>query len=304
MKKIIRFASMLAAVAVMATAAHAQFKIATGNLEKGSTYATMQDELIKNCPASGIVQQHTNGTLENFDLISTNKVNGAWVQADVLFYAKANDPDRVSNLRTVVGLHREALHFIGRAKVESGGLNLGVVRLGGETKILNTLGDARGMRIGAVGGSYETANIVNNVGGLNMKLARYTDNGQLVDALRKGEINVALFVGGINYVPVQQLSNEFRLLTVPDDIVKATADVYTTMTVSYRNLGQSGVRTLNTQALLVTQNYGSSKMKAAISKIRECFDEHAEDIADATGTNPAWRDVKRGQNGNWPLFGQ
>lgn len=303
-KTTMRIAAMLAAVAMAASAAHAQFKVATGNLEKGSTYAKMHEEMTKACPANGTVQVQTNGTLDNFDKLTQNEVNGAWVQADVLFYARHTDPDRVSNLRTIVGLHREALHFVARGEVKSGGVNLGVVRLGGETKILKDLGDARKMKIGAVGGSFETAKIVNNVAGLGMQVVRYTDNGKLLDALRTGEINVALFVGGINFVPVQQLSREFRLLSVPEDVVKASANVYSTMTVSYRNLEQSGVRTLNTQAILVTQNYGSAKMKTAIAKIRECFDENAEDIADATGTSPAWRDVKRGQNGNWPMYGQ
>lgn len=304
MKKIARSFALIAAMAVAAVSAQAQYKIAAGNPDAGSTYAEMQAQIVKFCPGMGVEMVVTNGTLDNFNLLAGNEVNGGWVQADALFDAKSNDPDRVANLKTVVGLHREALHFVARNTVESGGLNLGVVRLGGETKVMRDLSDARGMKIGAVGGSYETARIVNDATRLDMKLVRFKDNNSLVGALEKGEINVALFVGGINYKPVQALSKKFRLLSVPDDIIKAARDVYTTMNVSYRNLEQSGVKTLNTQALLVTQNHGSAKMKAIIMKIRDCFNEHAEEIADSTGTNPAWRDVKPGQNGNWPLYGQ
>lgn len=299
-KNLLAIASLAACFA--AAPAFAQYKIATGNLKAGSTYATMQQQMNAVCTGHGTTIVESNGTLDNFNMLADNSVNGAWVQADVLFFAKKNDPDRVANLFTIVGLHREALHFVARGQIESGGFGVGKFKIGTSTKEMRDLGDARGMRIGAVGGSFETAKIVNAVGGLKMELVRVTDNNQLLGGLKDGKIDVALFVGGINYGPIQQLSREFRLLTVPEDIIKATSDVYSTMSVSYRNLEQTGVKTLNTQALLVTQNYSSPKMVAAIKKIRQCFNDNAEDIAESTGTNPAWRDVKKGQDGKWPLF--
>ena len=298
--------ALITSVVMNAAKAQPVFKVATG-AEKGSTYTQMFTELSQACPApaTGVVlnPQYTNGSVENLKLITENKVHGAFVQSDFLFMMKAQDAAKVANVRTIVGLHPEELHFIARADTKKeGGYGYGKFKIGGKEITFNTLEDLRGRPVGAVGGSVTSGQAVSQFSGLGFSIVPFANNDALKSALLDGTVDSILVVGGAPHALVESLDQRFRLLPVSPMVAQVLKDVYTPTQVSYSNLQQAGVPTLSTQALFVTRTFASQSMQDAIKKIRSCVQSKIPELKDTLGTHAKWQAVQVGNDGKWPLY--
>lgn len=283
--------------------AHAQaLSVATG-AEKGSTYTQMFSELKVACPNVAMSPTFTSGSPQNVELLTTNKVNAAFVQSDLLFFIRATDEAKVANIKTLVGLHPEELHFIARADVKTeGGYGVGRFKIGGDKVSFTTLADLSGRAVGAVGGSVLSANTVSRYGALKLRVVEYPNNDALKAALLAGDVDAILVVGGAPHALVGSLDQRYRILPIGEDTQRMLKDVYTPTKVSYSNLGAAGVSTVATQALLVSRTYSGQAMLDKLSALRKCFNAQLGDIKDTTGTHPKWQDVQLSKPGLWPIY--
>lgn len=279
--------------------------IATGNLKSG-TYSQMFSELNRFCQPStiGIMikQRETTGSVENMNLLLTNKVNGAIMQSDLLFLARSQDKTKTEPIKTLFGMHPEELHFIARSDVQKTG-KLCVKGYGScDTIEYKTLGSLKGRTIGAVGGSVMSANVVSQFAGLDLNVQEFANNDALKAALLENKVDAILVVGGAPHALVASLDTRFRLLPVGQDTQAVLKDIYAPALLSYDNLRQGGVPTLTTQALFVTRTYNSAKMIDTLSKLRKCAKDSIPELKDALGTHAKWQQVEVGADGKWPLY--
>lgn len=293
------FTAML--VLAFSTGAHAQFKIATGDKDKGSIYGVMTNNFMEMCPTEGVSIVVTPGSTKSMELLTANQVSGIWVQGDFLHYVKNNDPQKVANVKALFGLHPEALQFVARAKIKTGG----VLGFGAKDVIMNDISQLAGRNIGAVGGSVTSAWIVSARTKLNYKVAEYRSNTDLAAALADGKVDAALFVAGTDYDFIKKLSRDFKLLTISpkeQTLLVGEGAPYTPVSVTYENLGQVGVRTVATQAVFATYDYKSPKFRAILSSMKACFHENLISLSEEPGNSPMWRRVDAKKTAGWPVW--
>lgn len=295
--RILGYAALLAAACV----AQAQpISVAAG--AKNGTYMAMATELGAACP-NMIAPRETTGSVQNLELLRGNKINAAFMQSDLLFEAKETDPASVANIKTIVGLHPEELHFIARADVKKeGGYGFRNFKIGGTEVVFNNLADLRGRVVGAVGGSVRTGRIVSQFAGLNYKVAEFPNNDALKKALLEGQVDTILVVGGAPHPMVKELDLRYRILPVDPNTTKVLSGVYDATRVSYTNMGAAGVPTVSTQALLTSRTYTSPEMIGKLRALRECFSNKLAMIKDTTDTHPKWQDIKAGDSGKWQVY--
>lgn len=303
-KKIIMIGA--ASLALLAgSVAHAQsFAVATGDSKGGSTYSQMFREFARVCGRDlNLVEVETTGSVENVQKLVGNEVNGAFVQSDLLAFRKMTDPDSVTNIKTLVPLHTEELHFIARADVKKEG---GIFGLGANKVEFNTVDDLAGRQVGAVGGSILSGRVVSSVSGLNFEMKQYPSNVELLKGLLDGEVDSILVVAGSPSKVVQALDGRYRLLSLSDELIKKLTTgekaVYVPKKISYSNLNQSGVPSVAVEALFVTRTYRSPKVINALKATRECFLNEVYTIQDSRGTHPKWQDVNPDNKGKWAYY--
>ena len=135
--------TLLVVAALIATQAMAQeaFTVSTGDAKGGSTYSKMFRELAAVCSKDvQLAEVESKGSLQNMDNLTSNKVNAAIVQSDFLSFTKATDPAKVANIKTLVTLYPEELHFIARGDVKKEGGYLGGLIGGKASPCRNHLG--------------------------------------------------------------------------------------------------------------------------------------------------------------------
>lgn len=300
MKKSSRLIVAIAALALSASAMAESFQVATGDLKGGSTYVRMFTELSNRCGKELHLEQvGSTGSVKNVELLVSNAVNGAFVQSDLLAFRRMTDPASVENVRTVVALHPEQLHFVARGDVKVEG---GFMGIGGKEVKYNTLNDLAGRPVGAVGGSVLSGRVVASKSGLKFNVVEFPNNETLQKALLEGKVDSILVVGGAPHALVGSLDRRFKLLSVPAETQKALGQIYAPAKVSYGNLNQAGVDTISTEALFVTRTYRSPEMQQNLAKLRSCFERQLPIIQDARGTHAAWQNVDANNKGKWTYY--
>ncbi len=298
MKKIAVFSAALA----LCVSAYAQdaFVVSTGDAKAGSTYSKVFNEFAKVCSkAVPMAEQTSNGSLMNLDNLSSNKVNAAIIQSDLLAFTKATDPAKVNNIKTLVTLYPEELHFIARGDVKKEG---GFMGIGANKVTFNTLNDLAGRVVGAVGGSVLSGRVVSAQSGLNFQIAEFPKNDALKAALLEGKVDTILVVGGAPHALVASLDQRFKLLSVSPELQKKLGGVYAPTKLSYSNMNQAGIDSVTTQSLLVTRTYRSPDMQNTLAKLRDCFNKEVPNLQDARGSHPKWQLVDTADKGKWDYY--
>jgi TRAP-type uncharacterized transport system substrate-binding protein len=296
MKKTFFIAAMMTSFVASAQ----EFVVATGDSKGGSTYSKMFNELNKACSKSiQMTEQQSTGSIANLDMLIGNKVNAAMVQADMLFFNKSTDEAKVANIKTLVTLYPEELHFVARGDVKKEG---GFMGIGANKVVFNTINDLASRPVGAVGGSVLSGRVVSSQSGLNFQVVEYPNNDALKAALLDGKIDAILVVGGAPHSLISSLDQRYKLLSVPIDMQKKLSGVYSPTKLSYSNLNQAGVTSVATQSLLVARTYKSPAMITQMSKLRSCFKDEAGNIADKIGTHAKWQLVDVNDQGKWAYY--
>lgn len=296
--KKIAIAALMAASAV-GCYAQEDFTVSTGD-PKTSVYHRMFTELRAVCPIVGNAVPST-GSVENLSRVVGNEAKAGIVQMDMLFLARMQDPKSVANVRRLVLLHPEELHFVARGDVRKEG---GVLGFGAKTVAFKTVSDLANRPIGVVGGSERTSRIFSQMTGIQYNVRVYPNNAEMSAALLKGEVDGILLVGGAPHPVVSALDTRFKILSVPADVAAKVKDVYSPATLSYNGMNVMGVPTVATQAALVTRTFRSAEMNARMAEIQSCFTQQLGVIQDKTGTHAKWQAVDLNSNSTWPAYGK
>lgn len=300
-----RFPIMAVAIVALALAgtmpAGAQsLNISTGDSKSGSTYSKMFRELSAKCKADGSIslqEQESSGSLENVDRLAANTTNGAIVQTDVLYLQSKSD-DKLNRVKTLVSLHPEEVHVIARADAKVGGRCVMGKCIGGDG--LQSVEQLAGQKIGAAGGSVVTAKVIQLLGQVGFEIVEMPNSGEAMKQLDAGAVQAVVAVGGAPLGFAEKLGPQHRLLGFGDGTVEKLKSVYVPAKLTYRKMAtSSGVRTIATEAVLVVQDYKTPRTVEGLSKLRACVTQNIDELREANGTHPKWKDVDPANRGKW-----
>lgn len=290
----------------MASAASAQ-QIIVGTGSAGNTYNRQFNEIRKECSKelamvewTGKDNKPSNGAVRNAELLTGNEINGAFMQADILYMmAKTQD---LSDIKTLLVLNSEVLHYIVKSDlvVKKGGY----LGMGGTSTPVTSLDQISGMTVAASGGGAWSAKQVRLDSEIPYNIMEVADSKAAIAALDK-TASVALIVGGFPVDYIKTLGKGYRILTMSDTVRSKIKGAYLPAQTAYNNMADGGVaQTAAVQSLFVVREYKSPKMVAALSALRSCVLNNLDDLKETTGNHPSWRQVKleNQSQAKWPLY--
>lgn len=279
-----------------------QLKVATGGAK--GTYSALFKEIASRCGTLlPFIEQNTSGSMENMDLLLGNQINGAFVQTDVLFF-RARSED-LSGIKTLLALHPEEVHVLAlNVTYKEGGTTVFGKTIGGNEVVIKNVSDLSNRVVGAAGGSFISAQIIRLQSEIPFTVKQYDDGSKVLAALKSGEIQAGLFVGGSPLGDLKDLGPEFKLLSFGEDTVGKLKGVYRPAKISYTKMGTSstGVQTIATDALFVTREYKTPKMVEGLALLRSCVLSSLDELKETTGTHPKWQTITVDNKGKWAWY--
>ena len=246
-----------------------------------------------------LVPVESHSATQNLDHLMGNDVNLALMTADVLFFRKSVDD--TSGLRTLLVLFPEDINIVT--------LNqpyklpkTGPFDFSNKTIDIETITDLDGQLIGTAGGGFITSNIIKQQAKINWDIQKFNSGGDALSALRQGQIAAVLLVGAAPLPALKDLGSDYRLVSVPDNVIMALASVYKKHNITYNNISAIPVQTLSAPCLVVTRNYKSRKNIAALLKVRQAIINGLPDLQETTGNHKAWQLVDPQEHGTFPWF--
>ena len=289
--------------AVPQSSAPATFVVADGS--SSGTYKAMFKQMSQFCNVETtglqVSEAESHGAVENLAKLIDNEVNGAFLHTDVIFYR--NQSEKLEQrVQTLLALYPEEVHILAlrqsRAFTEGKAFGFGKKPIDFEM-----LGDLKGRHVGAAGGGVITANVINNKTDLNLIIDEFANGDEALAALNSGQVDAVFYVGGAPLPNVAKLDgSQYKLLSINDSLLPRLQDVYKTARITYTKLSKDQITTVAADALLVTKNYKTPKMIAALGKFRECFYAHLEEMKETTGLHPKWQLVDAANQGKWTWF--
>jgi len=292
--KFIALAAMMAAtVSVQAQ----QVKVATGG-PKGTYHALFANIADKCGQEMAMIEVPSTGSLENLDKLTGKEVGAAFVQTDALF-ASAQGRD-LGNIKTLVAFHKEAVHVV--ANRNSGMKAGGTLGFGAKDVVFGSVEDLAGMNVAAAGGSLITAQLIKLQGQVNWTVVPVADNDAAMAALKSGQVQAVVMVGGQPLGNVKALGSDYKILGFKQGTVDLLKTVYVGDKLSYPKLSSSAVQTIATEALLVTRTYNTPEKLNMLANFRSCVAKHVPEWQDADGAHPAWSQVNPENHGKWAYY--
>lgn len=293
----LKFIALACMIAVTAAQAQ-QVKVATGG-PKGTYHALFTNIADKCGQEMAVIGVNTSGSLENLDKLTNKEVGAAFMQTDVLF-ASAQGRD-LGNVKTLVAFHKESVHVI--AMANSGLKTSGnMVGLGKQDIVFTTAEDLTGYKVAAAGGSVVTAQVLQGQGQLKWTIVPVESNDVALAALRKGEVQAVIMVGGQPLGNVRALGSDMKLLGFKQPTLDLLKTVFVADKLSYPKLSPNAVPTLATEALLTVRTVNTSERLAALSAFRSCILRNVPEWQDADGAHPAWSQVDVNNKGKWAYY--
>jgi hypothetical protein len=289
--------ALLVCAAAMAQGT-APLRISTG--VAGGTYATMLKDLAETCQGAvgaPIVGVAGSGASESLDRLLNNEISAAFVQTDLL-HARATTED-LGRIRALVALHPEPIHVLARrAPLKDGG----VLGWGQRETVLRSLADLGGRRVGAWGGAITTATLIRLQGEIDYRLTEFSGPDDALAALRGGQVDALIAVGGTPLAWLRGLDRDVQLLPVTEPLATRLRQLYRPARLTYPNLGAQGLPTLATEAVLAVRDVRSPAAVAPLLRLRQCVAERIDLLRDTPGRHPAWGQVEPQATPRWPRF--
>ena len=177
--------------------------------------AAVADILNKNIAGANAANQSTGASVANVNLLKQGKVDIAFIQNDIAYYA-ANGTEmfkdkKVANLQGIATLYPETVQIVTLKK--SG---------------IKSVADFKGKRVavGAAGSGVE-ANARQIMNAYGIKYAdlkvQYLSFGEAAGALKDGNVDVAFLTAGYPTAAIQELSTQHEVVLVPVDDAQADA---------------------------------------------------------------------------------
>lgn len=290
---------IIALVIGLASALGAQaqaLKIATGS--SSGTYSRLVKEASTACmAATPIAEVNTTGSMQNLDKLIGNEVQTGMVQTDVLFFRSRTED--LANIKTLVAFHPEQVHIVVKSEPIKEG---GVLGVGSKTIVLNQLPDLVGRTIAAAGGSFITAQVIRLQTEVNFNVVEVDTADDALKLVSEGKVSAALLVGGAPLGNLAKLGKEYKLVAFPESAVAKLKNVYKPTRLNYSKMGSTGVSSVATDAVLVSREFKTPKMVDSLTKLRECILKNSAELAETSGTHPAWQSVDASNKGKWPWY--
>ncbi len=265
------------------------------------TYYRLMKEFDEAAPGL-IVNTELDGSLTNVDRVMENQAELGITQLDALYIRAMKETNLKERIRVLALLHSEEIHFIAKSSPRGEGGVLGF-NFSSKPVILNSVDDLRGRKIGFWGGAVITEQVIAAMTLIGWSPMEYPDESTGLDALKSGQIDALMAVGGQPLAWVSELSRDHRLLGVTDAMVTRLAPVYDKTTLTYRNLGQNGVQALSVRAMLVTRNYTSKSKHDQLQVIHDKLADAVGDIRETRGTHPKWGEIDpAAATDKWPMY--
>ena len=248
-----------------------------------------------------IISKPSSGSMENVDRLVNNEVPAAIVQTDVLSYRARRDD--LSHMKALFALHPEEVHVLALSEtLKFGGLPGigGFAGIGGTP--FNTLADLRERKVGAWGGSFVTAQVIRLQTEINFNVVEFADQATALKALSDKSVDALVSVGGSPQPWIQRLDRRFRLVPIADVDAAKLKSIYRPARLSYGNLGQTGVPTVATDAILVVRDYKTPGLSAMLNQAHACFKLHLPDLQETPGNHPSWQKVSLATEPKWPSY--
>lgn len=291
-------AAIVLAVGCTTPVAHAELLVASGVPD--GTYNMMMQEVISACTSDTLKFKEvpTTGAEETISLLlEGNSANVGILQTDGVALRQKDDGKRVSNLRVLLTLHPEEVHFVvpAQASVTRGGTQFLGWKLFGEKLVLSSVDQLAGKKVGVWGGSAVTAKAIQWKASVPYVIVEYPNRDQTLSALMSGEVDAIMAVGG---QPLKWLkeapTGKYRLVSLPQSVIEKLTNepgsVYRQETLYYRNLDAAGLTTVATDALLVTRAYKGSLVRE-LNELRQCVTDKLPDFQEEAGHHPKWQQV-------------
>ena len=192
------------------------------NIATGGTAGTyfplggaLADILNKNVKGANASAQSTGASVANVNLLKEGKVDLAFIQNDIAYYA-ANGTEmfkdkKVANLQGLCTLYPETIQIV--ALADSG---------------IKTVADCKGKRVavGAAGsGTEANARQILEAYGItyNDIKVQYLSFGEASGALKDGNVDVAFVTAGFPTAAIQDIASQNKVVMLPVDADKASA---------------------------------------------------------------------------------
>ena len=275
-----------------------------GGAKNGSTYSSMIQTMIKFCSTDSLVLEevNTNGGIQNLDLLKSLQVQAAVIPTDLLFAARMDNPASVSMIRTLFALHPEEFHLVARGDTrKEGGFSVGRFNIGGNEVTFRSPEALKGRKVGAVGGSVRSAQILSSYLKLNLQVTPFPSNVELMKGLLAGQVDAVLVVAGAPSDTMKALDSRYRL--IPIRMNAELAAVYTPTKVQYEGMNDGkSVDTIATQALLSTRVFRSPDSLKQLAELRSCLTTKLPKIQDSSGVHAKWLSVDSADHGKWEWY--
>ena len=274
--------------------------VATGS--PTGTYAKIYKDMGKICTqASYLLERGTSGTLENIELLLSNQVSMAFLQVDALEAKKQIDQDpRVDQIKALIPLYPEEIHVIVRADLA----NITGNFLTRKKVLVTKVSELKGKNVGAWGGSFVTAKVINARGGGFKQLFFFDGKNAQADglkALSEGKLDGIVAVGGQPLGWIRDLPpGQFRLLNF--DLKDIPERIYKPARISYPNLATDSVQTISVQSLLATRDFKTPERAKLLTQYRQCVIDKIIELREGEGNHPKWSVVEPDSDPPWPKY--
>ena len=294
-------AALLVVVSSGASAEPAVFTIAASS--SMGTYANGIGQLKTVCDTSDFVIDpqvvKDAGATDNLAALANNDVAAAVFHLDVI-RTKAEAEQSYNEYKTLVNLFPEDIHFLAlRTALEKTG---GVAGFGATPVVYTTISDLKNLKVGAAGGGTVTASHISKYGDAGYVVVAYNSGDELINALKAGEIQAAVFVGAAPLKKISDLkATEFKLLSVGDAVAAKVSGWYQRSTLDYANLkNKDPIPALAVPAIIASRQFTLQSAIDLQVRFRECFEKNLPLLRDKSGMHKAWRRVNVADHGYWP----
>ena len=270
-----------------------ELKVSDGS--SSGTYQQMLRELKGICPNVSITEVPASGAVENLDNLVSNQANVAFMHTDVLMYRAQKEEGGLQNLKTLIALFPEDVHFVALNKPFPMGMF-------SKNRVLNSIDDLYDLPVGAAGGGWITINLVRLQSEIPYKCIQYDKGDQVLAALNSGEIACAVFVGAAPLPNLKDLGHDYKLLPVNDGTLSRLKSVYKRSVITYTKMSTASIPTISADCLIVTRVYHTPKFVDALRTFRKAFYDGLDELKETAGTHKAWQKVDPENHGKWEWY--
>lgn len=266
------------------------------------TYKKMLGEIIGVCSNENLniveAQGIHGGAPGNLDALVNNKAQAAFMHSDVFFANSQADPS-YNRFQALLALYPEPIHVL--ALKQSKTKKTGLANIASGPQEINSLADARGFVIGAAGGGVFTARILQSQGEGGFNVTAFDNGADVIAALDRGDIAVAVFVGAAPLPNISVLNKAaYKLVPIGDTIANKVKGVYRPASINYNGLTNGPVATLAPMATLMTRKYSTETKLGSQRAFRECFNKKLDELKDNGAPN--WQSVEANDHGVLPWY--